>query len=109
MHAGNFDSVEEQQAFASDTASFLKTVAKYHSYITGVLFSMLIGKRFLDAILKKELFVKILSSDLPLVIKGMMGIYLAFNVLSGILGFIQPLINVHLRYLFIDLLLSVIG
>ncbi len=106
----NFDTSKEQEEFGSDALSFLEAIAKYHSYITGVLFAMLLGKKFLDVILKWNIFSTIVLSELPSAIKWMMGIYLAYKVVFGILSFIQPWIeNVHMRYLFIDLLLSVIG
>ncbi len=103
-HAGNFDSVEEQQAFASDTASFLETEAMYHLLLSLFLRKVLFDVNFLDAILKLNVFRKIMAFNYPLAIKGMMGIYLGYKVMLGILGFIGPLINVHLRYFF-DLLL----
>ncbi len=108
-HAGNFDSVEEQQAFASDTASFLKTITFYHLILSLFLRKVLFDVNFLDAILKWNVFRTIVASDYPLVIKGMMSIVTGIAALGGILKFFMLFIDVHYRCLVIDLLLSLIG
>ncbi len=64
---------------------------------------------FLDAILKWNVFRTIVASDYPLVIKGMMSIVMGIAALGGILKFFMLFIDVHYRYLVIDLLLSLIG
>ncbi len=105
--AGNLVSVEEQQVFASDTASFLKTVAKYHLYHSIFLTVMLFGWMFV--ILKWKIFTKISDTEYSWAIKLMVGIITDFAALCRILKLSIPLINVYLRYLFIGILLSLFG
>ncbi len=111
----NFDTSEEQEKFRSDALTFLWSISKVHNGLMKIGMAALIGKssfskNVIDYFGKISMVEKIILAPIPSLLKYMMYIAVLDMVLGGLTTMLEPLIvNSHLNYLVIDLLLTVIG
>ncbi len=104
-HASNFDSVEEQTKFKEDTSQFFLSLFGYHllfAAINGMVYSrkssLEVMNDLLSPVIGQFIFDKVVKS--LFVITGVLGLLYSFTDL---------IIYPHLRFLLIDLILTVTG